>query len=153
MVQYSRSQRDASTIIALGKKVSRATDNITSGEELFNVEGGNCQINLIVGEVTIQIETKTVSFKLVLDVDTGTDTDLCNALDLTGDEVGSLYTIEGTATTAMQTGQSGSVPGQTFPVIVAPGVIEATVGATHTGSIKWDLWYIPLETGAYIAAA
>ena len=33
------------------------------------------------------------------------------------------------------------------------GVIEATVGAKQTGSIKWDLWYIPLEVGAYIASA
>lgn len=152
MPDYNMSEREAATTIALGRKVERATANMTTGLALFNVEGGNCQINLIVGEVTTLIQTKTVNYKLVLDVDTGTDTDICANLDCSADEAGTLYTVEGTPGTALQRGESGSCPGPTFPTIVAPGAIDITVGDTHTGSVKWTLWYIPLEIGAYIEA-
>ncbi len=152
-MDYNKSEREAAATMLLGKRVERATDNITTGEELFSVTGGDCQINLIVGEVTIIIETKTVNFKLVLDADTGTDTDLCGNLDLSADEAGALYTLEGTVATAMQRGESGSCIGPEVAIIVSPGGIDATVGATHTGSIKWTLWYTPLEIGAYIEAS
>ena len=151
MPAYTMDQREAAATMALGQKVERATANMTTGLALFDVEGGNCLITLIVGEVTTIIETKTVNAKLVLDVDTGTDTDMCANLDWSADEAGSLYTLEGQAASAMQTGQSGSCPGATFPIVVAPGAIDITIGATHTGSVKWTLWYIPLEVGAYIA--
>jgi len=139
--------------LVLGRKVERATDNITTGEELFTIAGGRVQVNLILGEVTTIIETKTVNFKLVADPTTGTSTDLCGNLDLSADEVGALYTISGAAATAMQRGESGSVLTQATSVIVAAGAIEATVGATHTGSIKWTLFYVPIDDGAYVEAA
>ena len=111
MPDYNMSQREAAAVVHLGTKVERATDNNTSGEALFTVAGGNCQISLIVGEVTTQIEGKTVDYKLVSTPSTGSATDICANLDLDADEIGSLYTVEGTATTALQTGQSGSVEG------------------------------------------
>ena len=152
-MDYNKSEREAAATMRLGKKVERATANITTGEELFSITGGECQINLIVGEVTALMETKVINFKLVLDADTGADTDLCGNLDLSADEIGSLYTLEGTVATAMQTGQSGSCIGPEVVIIVSPGGIDATVGATHFGDIKWTLWYTPLETGAYITAS
>jgi hypothetical protein len=139
--------------LSLGIKVERATDNITTGEELFTIAGGRVQVNLIVGEVTTLIETKTVTFRLVADPTTGTSTNLCADLDISADEAGSLYTISGAAGTAMQRGESGSVLTQATPVIVAIGAIEAAVGATHTGSIKWTLFYVPIDDGAYVEAA
>lgn len=154
MPAYNLSTRGRIADIGLGVRVDRATDNITTGENLFNIEGGNILVTLILGEVTTIIETKTVTFKLQANPDTGTTTDLCSNLDLSADEVGSLYTIAGNAAaTAMQTGQSGSVPAQTTAVVVSPGTIDAVVGATHTGSIKWSVWYLPLEDGAYVTAA
>jgi hypothetical protein len=139
--------------LLLGIKVDRATDNILTGEELFSVVGGRVQVNLIIGEVTTIIETKTVNFKLVADPTVGTNTDLCANLDLSADEAGTMYTISGAAATAMQRGESGSVLAQLTPVIVSAGAIEATVGATHTGSIKWSIFYVPIDAGAYVEAA
>ncbi len=150
---YNEYTRQRITEMNLGCRVDRATDNITTGEDLFTIVGGNCLLTYILGEVTTDIEAKGVNFKLRVDATTGGTTDLCGNLDLNDDEAGSLYTISGAAATAMQTGQSGSVIGQLYPVVVAPGVIEAVVGATHTGSIQWSLWYIPLVEGAYIEAA
>ena len=140
--------------LALGVKVERATDNITTGEDLFTISGGRVMVTAIVGEVTTIMETKTINFKLVADPTTGTSTDICANLDLSADEAGTLYTVAGnSSSTAMQRGESGSVPAQTSPFIVAAGAIEATVGATHTGSIKWMLFYIPIDDGASVAAA
>ena len=139
--------------LMLGQKVERATDNITTGEDLFNVEGGRVMVTAIIGQVTTLMETKTINFKLVSDPDVGTSTDMCANLDLSADEVGTIYTISGAVATAMQRGESGNVPAQITPVVVAAGAIEATVGATHTGSIKWTLFYIPIDDGAYVEAA
>jgi len=141
------------TQLTLGERVDRATANITTGLNLFSVVGGRVAINLILGEVTTIIETKAVTFKLVATPDTGTATDLCGTLDLSADEVGCLYTISGAVATAMQRGESGSVIGQLYPVVVAAGTIDATVGDTHTGSIKWSVFYTPIDDGAYVEAA
>jgi len=153
MPNYNQSTRQMIADIALGLRVDRDTGNITTGENLFTIAGGNVMLMFYLGEVTTVIQTKTVNFKLVSTPTVGTATDLCGNLDLSADEVGSLYTISGAAATAMQTGQSGSVIGQLYGVVVAPGTIDATVGATHTGSIKMSVWYLPLEDGAYMEAA
>jgi len=139
--------------LMLGLKVDRATANMTTGLELFTVSGGNCLVTLMVGEVTTVIETKTVNMTIVADPTTGTSTDIGALLDISADEAGTLYTINGVAATAVVRGESGSVPGALQPFVVAPGAIEVTIGATHTGSIKWTLFYIPIEDGAYITAA
>ena len=141
------------TQLTLGERVDRATDNITTGEDLFTIVGGRVAVNLIIGEVTTIIETKAVTFKLVANPTTGTSTDMCATLDLSADEVGTMYTISGAPATAMQRGESGSVLTQATPVIVAIGAIEAAVGDTHTGSIKWSVFYTPIDDGAYIEAA
>ena len=152
MPDYNMSEREAAAVIGLGTKVERATANMTTGLALFDIEGGNCLITLMVGEVTSQLVAQAYTFKLVVDVDTGTDTDLCATLNINADEEGTLYTLEGTPGTALQEGSSGSVPGPTFPSVVAPGAIDITVSTATSGEVKWTLWYIPLEVGAYIEA-
>lgn len=141
------------TKIKLGQRVDRATANILTGTDLFTVAGGRVLVTQIVGEVTTIMETKTINFKLASDPTVGTTNDMCANLDLTAAEQGTLLTISGTAADALRAGKSGSVVGQNSPIVVAVGAIEATVGATHTGSIKWSLWYVPLDDGAYVEAA
>lgn len=141
------------TKMRLGHRVDRETDNILTGEDLFTVTGGRVLVTQIIGEVTTIIESKAVNFKLASDPTVGTTNDMCANLDLTGAEVGTLLTISGTAADAMRAGKSGSVTAQNTPMVVAAGAIEATVGATHTGSIKWSIWYMPLDAGAYVEAA
>lgn len=140
--------------LVLGKKIDRAPANMTNGLSLFTVSGGRVMVTALIGEVTTVIETKTVNFKLQANPTVGTTTDLCSNLDLSADEVGTKYSIAGNAAaTAMQRGESGSVPAQTTAVICAPGTIDAAVGATHTGAIKWTLFYIPIDDGAEIMPA
>jgi len=137
-----------------GQRVDRATDNILTGENLFTITGGRVLVTQIVGEVTTTMQTTTINFNLTSDPTVGTTTnDMCALTDLTAAEVGSLLSITGVAADALVVGKSGSVRGMSNPMIVAAGAIEATVGATHTGSIKWSIWYIPLDDGAYVEAA
>lgn len=139
--------------LMLGLKVERATANMTTGLELFTVSGGNCFVTLMLGEVTTDIENKSVDFTIVADPTTGTSTDIAAVTVVDDDEAGTLYTVNGVAATGIQVGSSGSVPGALQGFVVAPGAIEITVAGTHTGSTKWTLFYIPLEDGAYITAA
>jgi hypothetical protein len=143
----------AYTAMKLGQRVDRDTANLTTGLNLFTVTGGRVLVTQILGEVTTIIETKTVNLKLTADPTTGTTNDLCANLDMTASEVGSLLSITGTVGDPLIKGSSGAVKGQLAPVVVAVGAIEATVGDTHTGSIKWSLWYVPLDDGAYVTVA
>ena len=152
-MNYSPSTRQRVADINLGIRVDRATANMTNGLDLFTVSGGRVLVNLILGEVTTIIETKTVNFKLQANPTTGTTNDMSANVDLSAKEAGTLISIAGTAGTATQTGSSGSVRAQDAAMVVATGTIAATVGDTHTGSVKWSLWYIPLDDGAYVTAA
>jgi len=155
MANFNQSTRNMIGNIDLGIRVDRATSTLpqTTSLGLFDVEGGNILLTLILGEVTTVIETQANNTNLESNPDVGTAVDLCAVLDITAKEVGSLFTITGTAGDAMQVGTGGGVIGQAVPVIVAPGQIELHCAASNTGAIKWSAWYIPLETGAYVAAA
>jgi len=144
------------TELTIGKRVDRATANITNGLALFNIEGGRVKMNLLLGEVTTVIETKTVTFYLTSDADVGTTTELSSSTsptDLSALEAGGFITITGTATDDTVIANAGSVKAQATPVILAAGAIKAVVGAAHTGSIKWSLFYTPIDDGAYVEAA
>lgn len=152
MPNYNMSEREAAAVIALGTKVERSTANMTDGLSLFDIEGGKCLLTLVVGEVTSALQGATRNYRLRSNPDTGTTTNLCADLDINADQIGTLYTLEGTYNVALQRGKSGSVPGPTFPLIVPPGAIEMVVDSTTSGEVEWTLWYIPLEVGAYIEA-
>jgi len=136
----------------LGIKVERGTSNITTGLDLFTVSVGNCYVNLFVGEVTTDIENKSVNMTIISTPSTGTYSDIGGVLAIDDDDEGTLYTVEGDGTTILES-DGGMIQGHLVPFIVAPGVIEATISATHSGSIKFTLWYVPLEDGAKIVAA
>lgn len=151
---YNATQRAKLADMILGVRVDRAASTMTNGLDLFTVAGGNVQVNLILGEVVTLMDTEATLFKLQSNPTVGTTNDMSADLDLTAAEIGALITISGTAATATQKGSSGAVIGQAVPVIVAPGAIEAACGNdANTGTIKWSLWYVPLETGAYVTAA
>lgn len=39
------------------------------------------------------------------------------------------------------------------PYLMVPGVVTITTASTVTGTVQWDLAYIPLDLGAQVAAA
>lgn len=151
---YNASQRGRIADTVLGMRVDRAASTMTNGLDLFTVTGGNVLVTLIVGEVVTLMDTEATNFHLQSNPTVGTTNAMSADLDLTAAEIGALLTIDGTAATATQKGSSGAVRGQATPVVVAPGAIEAYMdNDANTGTIKWSVWYVPLETGAYVTAA
>lgn len=120
---------------------------------LFTVTGGRVAMMAIVGEVTTIISAGANATKLISTPTTGTAVDLCAALDIVNDEVGCLYGITGLATDAMVGANAGAAPLPRNPVVVPIGTIGMNQAGNTTGAIKWDLWYIPLDDDATVAAA
>jgi hypothetical protein len=139
----------------LGYHVAKATADVFTGSAvtLFNIVGGRVLVTLILGEVTTVIGAGANNFKLQSNPTTGTTTDLCGNLDIDADEVGTLYTLAGAPGTALQRGESGNVANMTANGVVVPvGAIEALSAGNVSGSMKFDLFYIPLDAGAHVTA-
>jgi len=151
-------QGDQLRSLLCGVKVSRTTATLpqTTAGALFTISGGRVLITSLVGEVTTVIQTQADNTKLTFDpTDAGATQDLCAVLDITADAVGTCYSLTGTPATAMQDAlnflPSNKVLAQ--PLVLKPGSILLDCAASNTGSVKWDLCYIPLDNGASVAAA
>lgn len=142
-------------------KVSRAGLALpqTATQQLFRVYGGRVLVQALIGEVTTVIEgtdpVLKVSVSSLTDAGAlqGTAYDIASTLDISSDEVGTLYGVEGDGTAITSGGQvSASLELTAREWIMKQGQIYITTGASKTGAIKWDLWYQPLDAGAYVVA-
>jgi hypothetical protein len=141
--------------LSLGLAVERATAALpaTTQSALFNVVGGRIAVLGIIGEVTTVIQTQACNTKIRTNPTTGSDVDICANLDITGDEVGCLYGITGTFSDAMVGANAGATVLPDRPVVVPIGTIDMVTSATNTGSVKWAIFYEPIDDGAYVTAA
>ncbi len=135
------------------RRVSRAADNLpqTTASPIFTVSGGKCIVEIL-GEVTTIIEAGANNMKLIANPTVGADVDLCVALDIDTDAVGTFYNLTGTLSDALVENTSGAGESQSTGIIVAPGTIDLDCDASKTGQIKWVLFYIPIDQGAKIVA-
>lgn len=139
----------------LGERVDRATATLpqTTAGAIATITGGRVRITQIVGEVTTVIETQANDTKLTANPTTGTSVDICAALDISADEAGCLYGITGLNTDAMIGINAGALPAQTRDVIVNIGTIDLDCAASNTGSVKWSIFWTPIDDGAALVAA
>jgi hypothetical protein len=158
MATYNLSTRGRIADIKQGIRVDRATANLpqTTFGNLFTVAGGNVLLLGILGEVTTVIETQAnnTNLEFLPAAATLARNDLSAALNISADVVGTLYAITGTAANAMV--DSGTAGWLTYtlaaPLFLVPGNIELHCAASNTGQVKWSVWYVPLNDGAYIEA-
>lgn len=146
---YGNSQPD---ICGARRMVTRPTAALpqTTTAAIFTISGGSILIKQIVGEVTTVIQTQANNTNLVYNpAGTGSDVNLCAALDITADAVGTVYTIVGVTATAMKsTSLWTAVPADLIPaggVLALPGTIDLVCAASNTGSVKWTLVYEVVE--------
>jgi hypothetical protein len=146
---------NVSALFYRGTAVERATADLpasTANAVLFNITGGRILLTGILGEVTTVIETQACNTKLTFNPTVaGSAVDICANLDITAAAVGTLFTITGTAANAMVSGLG--LVAMASPWVLQPGAIELDTAATNTGQVKWKVWYMPLDTGATVAAA
>jgi hypothetical protein len=131
----------------------------TTGQ-LFRVKGGRVVIKTLLGEVTTIIQTQACNLKVSskkLDsasAAVGTAVDVASNLNITAIEVGGLLFVEGDGTALVKSTAGAAFIGTNSGLWIAPqGEIYLTTDATNTGAIKWDLWYQPLDSGAFVEPA
>ena len=131
----------------------------TTTDQIFRVRGGRVLVQALIGEVTTVIQAQADNLKVSskrLDnssVAVGTAADIAANVDMTGLEVGGLYFVEGDGTAGVLSNAGGALIGANSGRWVAPqGEIYLTTSATNTGAMKWDIWYLPLDPGAYVEA-
>jgi hypothetical protein len=150
----------ALTAAQFGQKVTKATGVVANGETpLFTISTGKVLVTGILGFVTVAIGSTISNAKLVFDpTATGSDFDLCTAVAITSDAVEQQYYIAGDVGTPGGLLVGGAV-GQANPIFdrplsLTPGQIHQNLSADPVGGeITWCLWYLPLDTGAAVAAA
>lgn len=143
--------------------VPRATQNIhnvgvaSSTYEIYTVVGGKVLIHNLHGTVTTIIQTQTCNLSITFDATVGAAVTLASTLDITARDVGVTFNIEMDTTAVVASGTT-TIGGFTLshllaaPAVLAAGALNQVLSADNTGSIKWDLWYEPLEPGAYVIA-
>lgn len=147
---------------SLGIQVDRAAEAIaivvSPGAAYFTVAGGLVLIKALVGvcTVTFGAAANTLSFVLDPTAATGANTNLTGVTDIgTATVVGDVVAFVGAPATGPTGGHlAAQVLSLTAGVGVAcmPGVI-GLVATAAAGTMRWILWYIPLDAGATIVVA
>lgn len=146
----------------LGILVTKDCDLATDPDPLFDVTG-KVLITLITGEVTVVVATTTTIF---LERTTG-PVPLCAATTITTDAVGTMYMLSGDTGAIMNgTLAAGDAPviglaqlsgGPIAPIVFGLAGVAETIRSqldgAGTGTIRFSLYYIPLEPGAKVVAA
>jgi hypothetical protein len=154
MPHYNTSARGRIADIGLGIRVDRATATLpqTTAAAIFNIVGGRVQVTGILGEVTT-ILGAVGNMSLESNPTTGTTAALCAVLAAGALEAGTLLSISGLKATAMYGVDAGGSAMQHIPVALPVGTLDLRLSGSSTGSVKWSIWYVPLDDGAYITAA
>ena len=145
-------------LLTQGILVSRAAATLpaTGAQNIFTVSGGRVLLVALVGEVTTIIQAQSTTVKVTSTPTTGSAIDMSSATaDINALEVGGRISLANppAAATALVKTNAGYTNLQGVNTVVPAGTISYTTGATSTGAMKWDLFYVPLDTGASVAAA
>lgn len=127
----------------------------TATGNLFTVTGGRVIVTSLVGQCTTvcTATATTVSVGVTPTTGSANNTGIATATAVTSAEVGSLVSLpvtKGALLVNVLAGGSAQVTPTGY--VVNPGTITITTSATNTGAFKWDLTYIPLDTGASVTA-
>lgn len=156
MPQMNQSQRDASSLLTLGTHVVKSSASLpqTATQHLFVIAGGRVLITLLFGEVTTIIQSSDPVLKITSTPTTGTAVDVASTVDASSLEVGGFLTVEGDGTALIKGNAGAGLPGTGQGKWICPiGYIDLISGASKTGAMKWDLYYVPIDDGAYVVSA
>ena len=145
-------------LIAAGLAVSRTTATLpasTTGN-IFVVSGGRILVRGLLGEVTTAVQNQacTLAIGTAPTVGTGSTAALGTASSIIAAPIGTHFGANpGGATAVDLSTQAGVLISTAALFVVNAGNITITTSATNTGSVKWGLLYVPLDSGASVVAA
>lgn len=153
---YSEASQQNLCDMRLGMRVDRAAELIpqTAHPTYFTIYVGKILMTLLLGEVTVAIGNAT-NMLFRHDPDTGTTANIAADLAVGAFDAGEIITlpITGLLTDALlPAAHAGStVVMSPVGIVMTPGIIECVCdGNSGTGIMKWSLWYVPLDDGAYV---
>lgn len=150
-------QGSAYRSMILGPQVTRAAALLPQSTQaaIFNIVGGKVLITSLVGEVVVVMPATTNTLKVTGNPTVGTDVDWTTAVSPASKEVGSVISLGVTAGGALVVANAGAGNGLGYVGFVAQiGTIDlVTTGSAATGTVKWSVTYIPIDTGASVTAA
>lgn len=136
--------------------VSRATATLpqsTTGT-IFTVTAGPVLVKEIFGIVTTAVQAQATTIALTTTATGLSATTISgNTSDLNSAAVGTYVSITGTLASQVTLSGNETHIGQATPIVVGPGTIRITTGASSTGSLAWYCRYQALVPGAYLLAA
>lgn len=149
--------QDATFSSLLGYKVLKADANLpqSTTETAFTIAGGRVLITRLTAEIGTVVETQACNLSVIINPTTGTSGTVASTLDITATEAGGIGIVEGdgTAFIMIDAGTTWAAAGNGFqPFEANIGSIDVLTSASNTGTIKWEIWYIPLETGAVVTS-
>lgn len=161
MPSYNESTRGRVADINLGLRVDRAAALVTQATvPLFTVAGGRVLMTGFLGEIAVVIANTACTLQishLRTDVVTPVATVLCIAsASIAQATAGTMFTLPAAVGSVLTTSTNNSAAAFNFsPSWVLPIGNLDLIGsaAPATGTIKWSMWYIPLDDGAYVTAA
>lgn len=147
---------DGTFVEGYGYRVTKTLATVAATiDPIFDVVG-KVMVNMMVGEVTSVVAT-TTSLQLTASVGSRT---LCASTDIVTEIVNTLYVLTGdqdqvlTNTTQNVVGMAMSTASFFSPLfLMNDNVIQQRCDGAGTGLLQWDLYYIPLEAGAYVSAS
>ena len=122
----------------------------TSGYDTFTISGGRIAIIGLIGEVGTVVQTQTCNMKIIAKPTGGTAEDLCAVKDITAIEALGLLGITGLQTDALFGVASAFAPMCIRRQVVGIGTIGVYTSATNTGTMKWDLFWVPVDDSARV---
>jgi len=126
----------------------------TNQSALFTVTG-TVEILAIRGDVTVEIGAVANATKLVSNPTVGADVNLCATNDITGDTVGTMYSVTGIFADPMVATTSGAFESQANPITVTAGTIDVNCAGSDGGDgrVSWTVLYRVLSPGASVVSA
>ena len=160
MPNYAGSQLDVLADLHLGARVDRTAAKVAAATvNLFTVAGGRVLLTGFLGEIVVAIAATACTIlveALTTDV-TAVVTPLCIAgSDIQSLAAGRMITLPAAVGSVMtlSTGSSAAIFTAAPWYVLKTGGLQLTgSGAPATGTVKWSVWYVPIDPGAYMAAA
>jgi hypothetical protein len=143
--------------LVLGIRVDRTTKLIDATQTLFNVIGGRIALLHFLGEFTANATEATLLQINCNSSGSAVDTPLTGAgASLAAALIESKLTLPAAvgSNLTLSTGQAAALLTAAPVYVVSAGIIQAVIGTGNsTGKVKWSLWYVPIDDGAYVEAA
>ena len=136
----------------LGKKVEKGSTLVVGAttKDMFTVTGGRVCITALHSEVaTADIGVNASALSINVDPTVGAIGVLATGIESASAVVGTTFSITGNPADAVIK-NTGVAIGCVQPCIVPAGAITYATAGTNTGSMKWAIWYYPVDDNAYV---